>query len=94
MSLLCVYTLFSPLLPLAIECGRTASVVVGTASECSATLAGAQQDRCVVDSPEPVILWANTLDPSADHIASEDETIAGGIRMSQQVKKVLFLSLS
>jgi len=79
----------------AIVCGDGERLfVVGTASECSATLAGAQQDRCVVDSPEPVILWANTLDPSADHIASEDETIAGGIRMSQQVKKVLFLSLS
>ena len=33
--------------------------VVGTASGCSATLAGARQDRRVLHSPEPVILWTN-----------------------------------
>jgi len=36
--------------------------VVGTASGCSATIAGARQDWRVVHSPESVILWANKLD--------------------------------
>ena len=38
------------------------SGVVGTASGCSATIAGARQDWRVVHSPESMILWANKLD--------------------------------